>query len=250
MSTAASSNRSDRPEMIRRTIDPAQQTAAKVAGFAYLISFAIVVFSFYGIYARLIVPGNAAETARNIMAHERLFRAVIACDLIYGVGLVVLLAALYMILEPVNRGLALLAAFFRLGFALMWVVTTLNLFSVLRLLSGADSLRVFEADRLHALASLHLRAGFDTYYVGLLFWGLASTVCSYLWFKSNYIPRALAGFGVVSSAWAVICAFLFFIFPNFGQAVNLYSFDTPLAIFEIATSCWLLFKGIRTPLVE
>jgi hypothetical protein len=51
---------------------------------------ATVVFANFGIHARLIVAGNAAETARNIMAHERLFRIGIACGLIYGAGLVVL----------------------------------------------------------------------------------------------------------------------------------------------------------------
>jgi uncharacterized protein DUF4386 len=54
---------------------------------------------------RLIVENNAAETARNILAHERLFRIGIAGDLIYCAGVVVLLTALYVILRPVNRGL-------------------------------------------------------------------------------------------------------------------------------------------------
>jgi uncharacterized protein DUF4386 len=227
-------------------IEPAQQTAARVAGLTYLFTWATVVLAFYGIYAHLVVTGNMVETARNIIAHERLFRVVIACDLVYEVGVVVLLAALYVILEPVNRGLALLAAFFRLGFASMWIVATLNLFAVLRLLSGADYLRVWEADRLQAMVRLHQYASFDAYYVGLLFWGLASTVCSYLWFKSNYIPRGLAAWGVISSVWAAMCAFVFFIFPSFGKTVNLYSFDVPIASFEIATSFWLLFKGIQT----
>jgi uncharacterized protein DUF4386 len=245
MSAVASTSPLNNPEMTLRTIEPSQRKAARVVGFTYLFTWATVVFAFYGIYAHLVVTGNAAETARNIIAHERLFRVVIACDLIYGVGVVVLLAALYVILEPVNRGLALLAAFFRLGFALMWVVITLNLFAVLRLLSGADYLRVFEADRLQALMRLHQAAGFDAYYVGLLFWGLASAVCSYLWFKSRYIPRGLAAFGVISSVWAATCALVFFIFPDFGKGINLYSFDVPIGIFEIALSFWLLFKRLR-----
>jgi hypothetical protein len=58
---------------------------------------AIVVLAKYGINIRLIVPGNAAETARNIMAHETLFRIKIACNLIYVVSLVVRLAALYVL---------------------------------------------------------------------------------------------------------------------------------------------------------
>ena len=233
--------------MTTSTVGESQHNAAKVAGFVYLFTWAAVVFAFYGIYARLAVTGNTAVTVRNIIAHERLFRVVIVCSLIYGAGLVVFLTALYVILEPVNRGLALLAAFLRLGLASMWVVSTLNLFAILRLLSGADYLRVWEADRLQAMVRLHQYAGFDAYYVGLLFWGLASAVCSYLWFKSNYIPRGLAAFGVISSVWAAVCALVFFIVPSFGNTVNLYSFDVPIAVFEIALSFWLLFKGLRTP---
>src|SRR5436190_11031781 len=232
-------------KMTITTVDESQRKAAKVAGFTYLFTLPFVVFANFAIHDRLIVAGNAAETARNIMAYERLFRVSIVCDLIYCAGLVVLLTALYVILKPVNRGLAMLAAFGRLVYALMWVLMTLNLFDTLRLLSGADYLRVFEAERLQTLAKLYLSARFDQYYVGLLFWGLASTVCSYLWFKSNYIPRALAAFGVISSAWCAMCTFAFIIFPNFVEVVNLWWFDTPIGIFEIVTSFWLLFKGLR-----
>jgi Domain of unknown function (DUF4386) len=73
-----------------------------------------VVYVNFGIHDRLIVENNAAETARNSLAHERLFRIGIAGDLICCAGIVVLLTALYVILNPVNRGLALLAALWRL----------------------------------------------------------------------------------------------------------------------------------------
>jgi hypothetical protein len=155
--------------MAMYTIDESQRKAARVAGFAYLITFATVVYVNFAIHDRLIVENNAAGTARNILAHERLFRIGIAGDLIYCAGVVVLLTALYVILKPVNRGLALLAAFWRLVWVLMWLVMTLDLFDALRLLSGADYLRAFEAERLQALARLYLDTRFDYYYVGLLF---------------------------------------------------------------------------------
>jgi uncharacterized protein DUF4386 len=232
-------------EMTITSIDKSQRKAARVAGFICLFTMATAVYAHYVISPHLIVAGDAAATARNIMAHERLFRVNILCDLIYGAGLLVLLTALYVILKPVSRGLAVLAAFFRLVYALMWVVIALNLFDALRLLGGADYLRVFEAERLQALARLYLSRGFDAYYVGLPFYGLASTVCGYLWFKSNYIPRALAAWGVISSAFCVACAFAFIIFPNFDRTVNPYWFDSPMGSFEMATSFWLLFKGLR-----
>jgi Domain of unknown function (DUF4386) len=227
------------------TIDELQRKAAPVAGLAYLITFAIVVYVNFGIHDRLIVAGNAAETARNILAHERLFRVGIAGDLLYCAGVVVLLTALYVILRPVNRGLALLAAFWRLVWVLMWLIATLNLFDALRLLRGADYLRTFEVERLQALARLYLGTRFDYYYAGLLFMALASTVCGYLWLKSRYIPRSLAAFGLISSAFCVACTLVFYIFPNFDQIVNLWWFDFPMSIFDIALSFWLLTKGLR-----
>jgi len=177
--------------------------------------------------------------------HETLLRINIACNLIYVVNVVVLLAALYVILKPVNRNLALVAAFCRLVYASMWGITALNTLGALRLLGNAAYLPVFEADQLQTLARLHIAASFDAYYVGLPFWGLASTVCSYLWFKLRYIPRALSAFGVISSAWCVICAFAFIVFPNFDETVNAYWFDLPMVIFEMALGFWLLFKGLR-----
>ncbi len=231
--------------MTIRTIDESQRKAARVAGFTCLFTMAIVIFANFGIHERLMVAGDAAATARNIMAHQTLFRLSIACGLIYSSGLIVLLSALYVILKPVNRSLALLAAFWRLVYALMWILMTLNLFEALRLLSGAAYLQVIEADRLQALARLYLAGSFDVYYVGLLFYALASTACSYLWFKSKYIPSVLASFGVISSAFCVACTFVFIIFPGFAKVVNLWWFDSPMAVFEIALSFWLLFKGLR-----
>src|SRR6266446_5265255 len=231
--------------MTVRNIDNSQRTAAKVAGISSLLTVAIVVFANYVLLNPLIVPGNAVETARNIVAHETQFRITAVCFLIYSAGVVVLLAALYLILKPVNQGLALVGALFRLVFALLWLLTTLNLLSALRLLGSASYLQVFEADRLQALARLHLGANFDAYYVGLPFFGLAATVCSYLWLKSNYIPKGLAAFGLISSAWCVICAFVFLILPSFAKPVNAYWFDSPMAIFEMVLSFWLLFKGLK-----
>ena len=205
---------------------------------------AIVVLANYGINIRLIVPGNAAETARNITAHETLFRINIACNLSYVVSLVVLLAALYVILKPVNRNLALVAAICRLLVALMWCVTALNTLGALRLLGEAVYLPVFKLDQLQTLARLQIATSYDAYYVGLPFWGLASTVCSFLWWKSRYVPRALAAFGMISSAWCVICAFAFIAFPRFDATLNASWFDLPMVIFEMALGCWLLFRGL------
>src|SRR5215472_2986056 len=231
-------------------IDNSQRTAAKVAGVAGLLTFALVVFGNYILLEPLIVPGNAVDTARNILAHETQFRTALTCFIAYGIGSVVLLSALYVILAPVNRGLAFAGALFRLVFAMLWLIAPLNSLAALRLLGDISYLKVFEPDRLQALARVQLAGGFDDYYVGLPFFGLAATVCAYLWLKSKYIPRALSIFGVVGSAWCVFCAIIFLIFPGFEKPVNPYWFDSPMALFELVVSLWLLIKGLplsRTP---
>jgi len=226
-------------------IDNSQRTAAKVAGIAGLLAFILVVFGNYVLLNPLIIPRNAVETARNILAHQTQFRIALTCFIAYGIGSIVLLSALYVILAPVNRGLALTGALFRLVFAILWLIAPLNSLAALRLLGDAPYLKVFEGDRLQALARVQLAGSFDAYYVGLPFFGLAATVCAYLWIKSNYIPRGLAIYGFVASAWCVLSAYLFLIFPDFNKIVNDYLFDTPMALFELTLSFWLLFKGLN-----
>jgi len=163
--------------MTTLAIDNSQRMAAKVAGWSGLLTFAIVVIGNYVLLNPLNVPGNAAATAQNIVAHQTQFRLTVVCFLTYSLGVVVLLSALYVILKPVNPGLALVGALSRLVFALLWLLSPLNLLSALRLLSNANYLQVFEPERLQALAKLHIGANFDDYYVGLPFFGLAATVC-------------------------------------------------------------------------
>jgi hypothetical protein len=202
----------------------------------------------FRIQDRLIVDPSAADSLHNVLAHERMFRVGIACDLFYCLGTIVLLVALYVILRAVNQGLALFAALARLAYAFAWMLMTVNLLDALRLMHEATEVQSWEAAGVVRLATFYLRARFDQYYVGLLFCGIASAVCGYLWFRSEYIPRPLAVFGVVASAFCAVCTTVFLIAPNFATTVNLWWFDTPMGIFDLATSFWLLFRGLRVPL--
>src|SRR5438874_5864048 len=226
-------------------INNSQRTAAKVAGVAGLLAFVLVVFGNYFLLGPLIVSRNAVDTTRNILAHETQFRLALICFIAYGIGAIVLLSALYVILKPINSGLALVGALFRLVFAILWLIAPLNSLAALRFLGDTPYLKIFEPERLQALARVQIAGSFDDYYVGLPFFGLAATICAWLWLKSNYIPRGLSIFGVISSAWCVFCAFVYLIFPNFNKIVNDYIFDSPMALFELAVSVWLLVKGLR-----
>src|SRR5437667_7149685 len=118
--------------MTTSMIDNSQRAAAKVAGVAGLLAFALVVFGNYVLLGPLLVPRNAVDTARNILAHETQFRAALICFITYGIGAIVISTALYVVLAPVNRGLALAGALFRVVFVLLWLIAPLNSLAALR----------------------------------------------------------------------------------------------------------------------
>jgi hypothetical protein len=232
-------------EIMISPIYESQHKAARVAGFSFLLAIATIIVANYGISFRFIVPGNVVDTAKNIRDNETLFRLNIACNLIYSATLVVLLSSLYLMLKNVNQILALIAAFCRMLLAVTWCLTVLNSLGALRLLGNTPYVSFFEATKLQVLARLCLASSYDAYYVGLPFWAVASTICSYLLFRSRYIPKPLAMYGIVSSAWCVFCAFAFIIYPHFESTISAGWFDMPMVIFEIILGLWLLLKGLR-----
>jgi hypothetical protein len=236
--------------MTLSTIDNSQNTAAKVVGIAYLLALVPAVFAEFYVRDHLVVFDNAAQTALNIVAHERLFRLGIASNVTVFVIDVVLITALYVVLNGVNRSVALLALGWGLIETAIFVVVTLTDFDVLRILSGAGYLQAFEADRLQALARLSIGAHHDAYNVGLVFAGLRSTAFCYLWFNSHFIPRALAAWGVFASVLMGGFAFSFIIFPELLKIVPVTIYGAPIFLFELTMGFWLLLKGLRRHRVD
>jgi hypothetical protein len=192
----------------------------------------------------LVVPGNAAETANNIMASEQLFRIGAAIDVITYALVAILALAFYILLKPVSKNLALLGLVFRLGEAFMLVIMTLNSYIVLMLLSGADYLTVFETDQLQALVLLFSNAHETGYNIGLIFVFLGAGVFTYLLLKSNYIPRILAVWGIVGYLVALVGTLAILVLPTPSPMLN--SLPYALAgVYEIVVGFWLLIKGVN-----
>src|SRR5450432_3448156 len=125
-----------------------QIKAARLAGLLYLVAMATGLFAEFYVHfpSSLIVSGDAAKTAANIMANERLYRIGIANNIITFVIDVVLIWALYILLRPVNRNLALLAVFFRLVETTMACVAIINYYVALQFVSDADHLKAFDTN--------------------------------------------------------------------------------------------------------
>ncbi|MHC4791131.1 MAG: DUF4386 domain-containing protein [Planctomycetota bacterium] len=233
--------------MTNHITDMSQRQAARVAGIGYLIIIIAGIFAEFFVRSTLIVPGDAATTANNIMASEWLFRIGIASDLVMLLFDVVVALALYVVLKPVNKSLALLAAFFRLVHAAIYGLNLLNLFFVLQFLSGADYLTVFETEQLHALILLFLNGHSIGYLIGLVFFGVHCLVLGYLILKSGYIPRILGVLLVFASLGYLTDSFANFLLPNYEayETIFLLVVFVPAFIAELSLCLWLLLKGVN-----
>ena len=131
-------------------IDDAQRKAARVVGLSYLLAIPPALFAGFYVFSQLIVRDHVAQTVRNVIAHEGLFRLGIAANLISFLVDIALIAALYVALAPIQRSLARFALLVRLIETALFVVVTVN-FDTLRVLCTADDMHVFEPERLQAI---------------------------------------------------------------------------------------------------
>jgi len=228
-------------------IDRSQRIAARVFAFTTLSSLILIMIAFTRWYAPFLVWEHEAETARNFAAHEGLVHLYLAAAVIYGLAMIAVLAALYVMLRPIGRGLAFFAALTRLVYVVVWFIGLMDLFNALRIMTGKDSLHMFEADRLQALAGLQLASGLDAYYIGLTCYAIASLVFAYLFFKSRYVPRVLAIWGILASLFEGVCGFGYLVDRKFGMIVSPNWYEMPMMLFEVGASIWLLVRGLRPP---
>ena len=222
---------------------------ARVAGFIYLFAMALAIFSQSFVLDRIVVAGDAAATARNILFSEGLFRVGIAVDVITFVSDVVIAWAFYELLKSVDKSLALLGAFLRIADAAILAVTTFNALITLRLLSGVEYLQMFEPTQLQGLARLYVSARGLGFYIGFVFLGFGSTVFAYLLFKSGYVPRALPAWGIFSSLLLAIGSVAVILFPWFAANASM-AYMIPMFFYEVPLGLWFLIKGVRAPTVN
>jgi hypothetical protein len=225
-------------------ITPEQRSAARIVGYLYVIQMAVAVFGESFVRGRLVVA-DAAKTAENIAASERLFRLSIAGDLFVYAGVLVLTWGLYVVLRPVNRNLALLAAFFRVVETAVLCAATVNSLVMLKLLSGSQDLKAFEAGQKQSWVKLAYSTQGYGMSVGFILLGLGSTLFAYLFWKSRYVPGGLALLGIVGSLLLSVVTWATIVFP--GLRVLGLSYMMPLGLYEVGLGFWLIFKGLRAP---
>jgi len=226
--------------MVNSTTDNPLRRAAIIAGVGLLIMVIAAPFAELFVFPKLVVPGNATDTAKNIIANKTLFVSGIFGYLVTFICDLLVALALYVLLRPVNEYLSLVTAWFRLVYTVIALVALLNLVTVFRLLNTSAYLTVFQPDQLRAQAMLSLDAFRYQWYFGLLFFAIHLGLLGYLVIKSNYIPSILGVLLIIAGLGYMLTTLKPYLFSDIHLDFAKYTFYG-----ELIFMLWLLIKGSR-----
>jgi hypothetical protein len=226
----------------QKIADQSPRKTARMAGLFYLIFILTTVLATY-IRGRLIVSGDAAATANNIMGSELFFRTGFVTELVSAVFFVLAAWALYVLLKPVNKNLALLFLLLNLGGVAVECINALNLFAALQFLSGANYLNVFQTGQLQAMAMSSLNLYTSGFLIAQIFFSAWLLPLGYLVYKSRFLPRLL-GLLLILDFFGNMSWFLQgFLLPDYG--ILAYPGNVISFIAEISITLWLLIMAVK-----
>lgn len=216
---------------------------ARLAGAMYLLTMATALFGEGYVRGSLYVSESSAQTAQNLLASNSLFRAALVTDLLTFSGVVVLVWALHRLLRPVHRELAALGAMFRVvEIGTHFSAVAFGMVAV-SLLSQGEYTRNFSEAQLHGLIGLALRAQGAGLNLGFIPLGLGSAVFAYLFWRSRFVPRPMAAWGIFSSLLLALYSFGIVLSP--ATRDFFYVAMVPMFLYEVGLGLWLLFTGVR-----
>lgn len=229
-------------QMTARLTEASPQIYARAAGLLYLIVITAGMIAQMLISGKIVVGGDAAATATNILAHTSLFELGFTVYLIEMASQIALTVLLYVLLKPVSRSVSMLALFFGLVACTIKTLSRLFYIAPLLVLGEARYLNVFSVEQLQALALLALSLNEQAAGMALAFFGLSTFLNGYLIFRSQFLPRFLGVTSIVGGfGW------LAFLYPSLGS--QMFPFILALGLLgAISQILWLLTKGVNAEL--
>ena len=218
--------------MVNLITDLSKHKAVTLLRLLYPIWAIVGLFSIMYVPATLIVSGDAAATAANIMADESLFRMGIAGSLITQLIQIVVVLVLYQLFRSVDKNHASLMVIFALVGIPIAMLNTLNRIAALQLLNSADQMMLF----------LNLNA--QGVIIASIFWGLWLFPLGYLIYKSGYFPKIVGVLMFIAGFGYLLGSFMHLLLPTYGTIIQVLEFMT---FGEVLFMVWILLKGAKLP---
>jgi hypothetical protein len=225
--------------------ESATRFRARTAGFFWLMTFLTSGFAMLG-GGRLIVSGDAAATAANLLANESFYRLALTANLVAGACYLAATLLVYELLKPVNWAVSLLAALFSLLGVAVGAVSSLFYFAPLVVQGGAGYLSVFTGEQTQAVALLFLGLGEQAAAISFGFFGVHCLLVGWLISRSTFLPRlvgsllAFGGLGWLTLSLASLLS------PAFARSLVPY-ISIPGVVGELSLTLWLLVVGVNVP---
>ena len=227
------------------------KNTARLAGLLWLLSTAAGGFGLIYIRSNILVPGDAAATAGNIIAAESLYRAAIVSSLFSQIFMFFLGLTLFHLFKEVNKRLATVLVASVIIAVTIAFANSLNHFGALLVLGQADYLNVFSAEQLDAIAMTLIRLA-NSAGQGLLeiFWAPYYFSFGLLTIRSRFLPKVFGILLMIMGAGFAINVFEKFLFPQFYPALFSQLAMLGGALGGIPTMLWLLIKGVNIQSLE
>lgn len=225
-------------EVVNRAVGTSERRAAASAGFGLLIMSVAAIFA-VTVHDSLLIPGDAAATAHNILTNELQFRLAVLSLFIVIVLDIVVAWGLYVFFRPANKDLSLLAAWLRVAYAAVFFFAVLNLVYALRHLPGEGTTAVLDTTQQQVQALQLLNAFSDGWAFALGLFGLHLIVLGYLAWQARYFPKILAALLIISGLGYLSDAVTGFLFPEFGVTIGQFTF-----VGEVLLAFWLVIQSV------
>ncbi|HET9794468.1 MAG TPA: DUF4386 domain-containing protein [Thermoanaerobaculia bacterium] len=222
---------------------------ARTIGILYVLISIPGIFGLLYVPSVLIVRGDAAATARKILASETLFRAGIVADLLAQAAFILVALALYRLLKGVDRNLAALMVILLVVQIPLAFAAEVHRLAVLNLLDGASPASAFGEAQRNAQMMMSLDSFSDGMLVTEIFMGLWLFPLGVLIWRSGFLPRFLGLLLFVAALAYFAEAVTWLLLPAYGHAVG--KIAGKLRPLELVTPLWMLIMGARDrPLVD
>lgn len=213
---------------------------ARIAGALYLLLLPLGILGLIYLQAAIIVEGDVATTASNVLASGMLFRFSILASLLIPIVNICVVLTLYKILNPVNKNIALLMVMLILLGAPIAILSEANRLAVLSLLNNTSYLVTFTIEQVQTLAFFLLELHRYGMNVASIFWGLWLLPLGYLVFKSNFLPKIIGILLIIGGLGYLVDFFIVVLLPDIHVTVSQFTF-----IGELLLPLWLLIKGVN-----
>ena len=220
-----------------------QERIARVTGILYLVIGVLGMFSPIALQT-LVVPGDAATTADNILGSRWLFGSSLVTWAVLVVADAAVSVTLYLLLEPASRALSLVAAALRLVYSAVLGALVLNLYNAFLLLTSVERGAGLDAQQRHAMALSSLATFSTGFLIALVFFGVHLVVLGFALYRSRYVPRALGVLIVTAGSGYIVDSLAHFFVADYGGLVRAFLL-TPAVVGELGLTAWLLAKGVK-----